>query len=339
MFPTDFMTAALIGGATLSQWCLGTAAVFLVWTALRLARASQACLSRELAAVRRETEALRSKMVSAEKEFRNVFGQNAVDGDLVFAYEQLRQSQQSIVQQERLRALGQMASGVAHDINNSLTPIIGYTDFLLEERALPPEESRKCLQFIRAAAGEISHTVDQVRQFYRGRDEEETLPPLDLNQLATEMIERTRPRWQASAQQGGRAIVLETLFLKGLPRILENESELREAISNLILNAVDAMPQGGTLTISTGLVDRTPAVETRPKQRHVCLEVRDTGVGMDEMTRQRCLEPFFTTKGPRGRGLGLAMVYGLVRRHEGAIEISSQPGAGTAVRLLFPGAT
>jgi CheY-like chemotaxis protein/anti-sigma regulatory factor (Ser/Thr protein kinase) len=114
------------------------------------------------------------------------------------------------------------------------------------------------------------------------------------------------------------------------------ESEIREALTNLIFNAVDAMPRGGTITVRTRLVSEPAREDPSAPATHVCLEVSDTGIGMDEETRRRCLEPFFTTKGDQGTGLGLAMVYGVMRRHEATIEIDSAPGRGTTVRLLFP---
>src|SRR5262249_20739458 len=113
-----------------------------------------------------------------------------------------------------------------------------------------------------------------------------------------------------------------------LPEILGSESEIRDAMTNLILNAVDAMPEGGLLRIRTaGAGAAAPLVS---------LEVCDTGVGMDEGTRRRCLKPFYTTKGERGTGLGLAMVYGMAQRHRAEIEIESEPGKGTMIRLMFP---
>jgi CheY-like chemotaxis protein len=137
-------------------------------------------------------------------------------------------------------------------------------------------------------------------------------------------------------QQRGTVIQMQTDLAPELPAIVGVESEIRDAITNLIFNAVDAMPDGGTLTLRSRLADGGPGAEEVPALRHVYLEVIDTGVGMDEDTRRHCLEPFFTTKGERGTGLGLAMVYGTVQRHGADIEIESAPGKGTTVRLSFP---
>ena len=122
----------------------------------------------------------------------------------------------------------------------------------------------------------------------------------------------------------GIAIRMDLDLAEGLPTIMGIESEIRDAVVNLIFNAVDAMPEGGTITL-----------QTRALGNGASIEVRDTGTGMDEQTRRRCLEPFFSTKGEHGNGLGLAMVYGMLKRHGGEIEIVSEPGRGTTMRLLF----
>ena len=150
---------------------------------------------------------------------------------------------------------------------------------------------------------------------------------MQLNALVPQVVELTRARWADMPHLRGAAIETRTELAAGLPLIRGTESELREALTNLIFNAVDAMPNGGTLTISTRAL--------APASDKVLLEVADTGIGMDEETRRRCLELFFTTKGERGTGLGLAMVYGIVERHDAEIEIDSIPGKGTRVRLVF----
>jgi CheY-like chemotaxis protein len=137
-------------------------------------------------------------------------------------------------------------------------------------------------------------------------------------------------------QQRGIMINLVTDLPAGLPAVMGVESEIREALINLIFNAVDAMPQGGTLTLRIKLAENPPSSPDAPLMRQLCAEVTDSGVGMNEETRRHCLEPFFTTKGERGTGLGLAMVYGAIQRHGAEIEIDSAPGKGTTVRLKFP---
>lgn len=245
--------------------------------------------------------------------------------DLKQAYDELRRTQRAIMLQERLRALGQMASGIVHDINNALSPIFGFSDLLLVTEPNLSDRAKDYLKMIHTASADIAHIVAQMREFYRQREQQETLFPVSLSQLAEQVIDLTRPRWKDIPQKQGIAIEINTDLPDNLPLVRGIESEIREAITNLIFNAVDAMPGGGTVTI------RTQAAVT-----HAFLEVSDTGVGMDEETRQRCLEPFFSTKGERGTGLGLSMVFGVMQRHEGDIQIESALGKGTMVRLIFP---
>ena len=250
-------------------------------------------------------------------------------GSLQQAYDDLRQTQAAAMQEERLRALGQMASGIAHDINNALSPVSLYVESMLEtERALS-ERARGYLQTIQRAVEDVAQTVARMREFYRKREQQLELTPVQLNSLVQQVVDLTRARWHDMPQQHGIVIRAATELAPDLPNVMGVESEIREALTNLVFNAVDAMPEGGTLTLRTRLVDadgQHPAV---------AVEIADTGAGMDEDTRQRCLEPFFTTKGERGTGLGLAMVFGMVQRHSAEIEIDSAPGAGTTVRFLF----
>jgi signal transduction histidine kinase/ActR/RegA family two-component response regulator len=245
--------------------------------------------------------------------------------DLQKAYNELHQTQQAIMQQERLKALGQMASGIAHDINNALSPVVGFAELIALTEPNMAEDTKKYLHYIKTAGQDITHIVAGLREFYRMRDENEALVALDLNRLAEEAVDMTRPRWRDLPQRRSIMIEVQKDFAPKLPEVVGIESEIREALTNLIINAVDALPTGGIVT-----------VRTQATAANVILEVTDTGIGMDEQTRKRCLEPFFSTKGRRGTGLGLAMVYGIMERHEGKIEIDSELGKGTTMRLVFP---
>ncbi|MEH2688978.1 response regulator [Bradyrhizobium diazoefficiens] len=256
--------------------------------------------------------------------------QAQLHGALQQAYEDLRQTQQAVMQQERLRALGQMASGIAHDINNALSPVSLYTQSLLEREPGLSARTRDYLETIQRAVEDVAHTVARMREFYRQREPQLTLMPVHLNQLVQQVVDLTRARWSDMPQLRGTVIALRTELAEQLPAISGIESEIREALINLIFNAVDAVPGGGTLTLRTKLAGGADG------HGQVRIEVGDDGVGMDEETRRRCLEPFFTTKGERGTGLGLAMVYGVLRRHNGEIEIDSAVGRGTTVSLNFP---
>jgi signal transduction histidine kinase len=248
--------------------------------------------------------------------------------------EALRKAQQVLIQQERLSALGQMASGIAHDINNAISPISLYTESLLERETNLSAAARNRLVTIQRAIDDVAQTVARMREFYRSREPELKLMDVDLNAVAQQVIDLTRARWSDQPQQRGIMIELQTELAPNLPDVRGADNEIRDALTNLIFNAVDAIPEGGVIQVCTSVLT-SPTDSGTPAQR-VRLEVRDTGIGMDEETRQRCLEPFFTTKGNRGTGLGLAMVYGMAQRHGAALEIDSKSGHGTTMRLLFP---
>ncbi len=258
-------------------------------------------------------------------------------GALQQAYDDLRQTQRAVLQQERLRALGEMASGIAHDINNAISPAALYTASLLERETNLSDRARDYLATIQRAIDDVAQTVSRMREFYRQREPQLLLAPIDLNRLVQHVVDLTRARWRDVPQERGIVVRLQTELTSELPTIMGAEGEIRDALTNLVFNAVDAMTDGGTLTIRTSSIE-TPQQSPRNGEPGAIVRVAvcDTGAGMDEETRRRCLEPFFTTKGERGTGLGLAMVYGMVQRHSADIEIQSQPGNGTTVTLLFP---
>jgi signal transduction histidine kinase/PAS domain-containing protein/ActR/RegA family two-component response regulator len=256
-------------------------------------------------------------------------------GALQEAYEDLRKTQQAVMQQERLRALGEMASGIAHDINNAISPVMLYTESLLESESGLSARARDYLETIQRAIADVAQTVARMREFYREREPQLLLVPINLNELAKQVLDLTRVRWADMPQQRGIVIHAATELAADLPAVMGVASEIREALTNLVFNAVDAMPEGGAFTLRTRLTVRGSDSPENPETREVHLEVVDTGVGMDDDTRRRCLEPFFTTKGERGTGLGLAMVYGAIQRNRARIDIESAPGQGTTMRLSF----
>jgi PAS domain S-box-containing protein len=248
-------------------------------------------------------------------------------GALQSAYQDLRQTQQTVMQQERLRALGQIASGIAHDINNALSPAALYAQSMLTHEAGLSQRSRDQLGVIQRAIDDVARTVQRMRAFYMPRGLELTLTPVDVNQIITQVIDLTRARWSNMPQERGVVINVSSELGSALPQILGAENEVRDALTNLLLNAVDALPEGGNITFRS---------RANSRDDHVIVEVQDTGVGMSETTRSRCLEPFFTTKGERGTGLGLPMVFGMAQRHGAELEIDSELGQGTTMRLIFP---
>jgi PAS domain S-box-containing protein len=243
------------------------------------------------------------------------------------AYQDLRQTQQTVMQQERLRALGQIASGIAHDINNALSPAALYTQSMLAHEPRLSDRAKDQLGVIQRAIDDVARTVQRMRAFYMPQGHELTLTPVDVNGVIAQVIDLTRARWNNMALEKGVVIKVRTELAPDLPQVLGAENELRDAVTNLLLNAVDALPEGGDITLRT---------HTTQREDQVVVEVQDTGVGMSETTRSRCLEPFFTTKGERGTGLGLPMVFGMVQRHGGELEIESELGRGTTMRMIFP---
>jgi len=232
---------------------------------------------------------------------------------------ELKSSRDQIIQHERLRAFGAMAGGVAHDFNNVLMCVIGYTELLLNDPVLlaNTEKTRKFLRSMNTAGVDASSIVARLRNFYRPVEEGDVFTPTDLNSLVTDIVPLTQPKWKTQALAEGRAIEVE-LDLQPTPKVACNPAEIREVVVNLVFNAADAMPQGGKITLCTRLDDAV-----------VSIGIRDTGTGMTEEVRQRCMEPFFSTKGDKGTGLGLAMVFGIIKRHEGIVEIESEVGLGT----------
>ncbi len=241
------------------------------------------------------------------------------------AYEELRQTQQAVLQQERLSALGQMASGIAHDINNAITPAMLYVEGLIEsDKELSPR-ARRSLPLVLQAIEDVAATVARLREFYRPREMQAAPELVGLNALVEQIVDLTRARWSDMPQQRGIVVSVQQELSAAMPAVMGSGSELREALTNLVFNAVDAMPEGGTITLRTAI-----------EAGSVVLDVTDTGIGMSAETARKCLEPFFTTKGERGTGLGLAMVYGIVKRHGADIRIISALGEGTTMRITFP---
>ena len=237
------------------------------------------------------------------------------------ALEELRRTQEQLVRMEKLRALGEMASGVAHDFNNVLAVILGRVQLL--QRKLEDPTFRRWLAIVEQAALDGAQTVRQIQEFTRVRRDQPT-QTVDVNEAIRDAVEMTRARWQDESQSRGAHIQV-ALDLGVVAPVDGQPSELREVLTNLILNAVDALPRGGEIRIAT-----------RERGERVEVRVADTGVGMSDSVRRRIFEPFFSTKGPGGTGLGLAMVYGIVSRHGGEILVDTAEGAGSTFTIRLP---
>ncbi len=224
-------------------------------------------------------------------------------------------------QLEKLSALGELASGVAHDFNNTLAGILGRAQLLQHTDDLA--SIKNGLQIITRTAEDGAKTIKRIQDFARQRRDHD-FAPVAVDQLLFDVSEITRPRWKDSAQAANVQISLD-LQIRSNALVMGDASELREVLVNMVFNAVDAMPAGGCLTLSA-----------EERDGHVEISVRDTGLGMTPEVRSRIFDPFFTTKGKAGMGLGLAVGYGIVRRHEGIILVESAVNTGTTFRIRMP---
>lgn len=227
-----------------------------------------------------------------------------------------------IIKVERLRALGEMSGGVAHDFNNILGAILGYAQLLLEK--VEEQGIRKGLKIIEKAALDGAETVRRIQEFTRVRVDSSSFIAMDINEVISDAIEFTKTRWKNEAEAWGINIDV-SCELGNIPVMMGDPSSLREVFTNLIINAVDAMPEGGTIHI-----------RTFQDGDIVTVAVSDTGIGMSTEVQKRAFDPFFTTKGTRGSGLGLSICFGIIARHRGEINLTSSEREGTTFTILIP---
>ena len=234
--------------------------------------------------------------------------------------EELKAAQEQLVRGETLRALSVLVSGVTHHFNNLLAVVQGRIQYLLRRGQAP--EIQRSLEIAERAALDAAEVVRQVRDFSQEQPVSDAVS-VDLNEVAREVIELTRPHWQDEAQL--RGIQIQTAVEAGeIPPVTGDAASLREVFMSLLLNAIDALPHGGQIT-----------VRTWASSQGVRFSVADTGVGMSEEVRRRALEPFYTTKGPNSMGLGLSVTYGIIQRHGGDLTIDSAH-RGTTIRVYLP---
>jgi signal transduction histidine kinase/ActR/RegA family two-component response regulator len=245
--------------------------------------------------------------------------------DLKQTLQELKKAQERIVQAEKLRAMGEMASGVAHDLNNVLAVVLGNIQLLLHQLDhLSPEEIREGLKVIERSSKDGAETIRRIQEFTGLRRDKEFVS-VSFNEIVTEVVTITQPRWRDQTQKKGIQVEL-TSQLGDIPSVMGNPSELREVLTNIIFNAVDAMPKGGRLTIAT-----------QPQSEDwVEVRIADTGIGMTEDVKKRIFDPFFTTKGVKNSGLGMSVSYGIIKRHGGEILVESEPGEGTTFIIHLP---
>lgn len=224
-------------------------------------------------------------------------------------------------QMEKLSALGELASGVAHDFNNTLAGILGRAQLIL--RTDDPEKIKRGLNIIIKTAEDGAKTVKRIQDFARQRRDHD-FELISIDQILLDVSEVTRVRWKDRAEAANIQISLD-LQIHSEAKVMGDESELREVLVNMVFNAVDAMPQGGNLTLKAEDIGNS-----------VVVTVGDTGTGMAPEVKSRIFDPFFTTKGKAGMGLGLAVSFGIIRRHEGSVEVESEVGGGTRFKISLP---
>jgi signal transduction histidine kinase len=229
---------------------------------------------------------------------------------------------------EKLRALGQMAGGIAHDLNQALAVVTGYVELALDDlqRSAQTRNGGETNAFLQTASEAAAQGADAVKRLLTFARQQDQGPPesVDVGQVLQDTIRFTAPQWRDRAQAEGRPIQIEADAATGLV-VFGWATALREALMNLVLNAVDALPNGGTIRLTAHRQDDA-----------IVIEVADTGTGMPPDVQARIFEPFFTTKGEQGTGLGLAMVAGIVERHNGEVSVSSEEGRGTTFSLRLP---
>ncbi len=239
--------------------------------------------------------------------------------------------EEHVRQAQKMEAVGRLAGGIAHDFNNIMTVITGFSELVLSGTA-SPAETREHLQEVKAASERAAALTQQILAFGR----KQTLLPcvLDLNAVVGDTSSAVR-------RMVGDGIELVTEAAPLLPRVMADPAQMVQVVTNLALNARDAMPGGGRLTIRTAGAEVRAGAEPLPGMapgRYAVLEVSDTGTGMTDDVRGKLFEPFFTTKGDRGAGLGLATAYGIVKQTGGDIEVASAVGRGSTFRVYFPAA-
>lgn len=247
--------------------------------------------------------------------------------DLQKAYQNLQKTQKEMIQIERLRALGEMAGGVVHDFNNILASISGRVQLILMKlekgETEPGQEMKENLQIIERSAEDGARILARIRDFTRAKPEA-AFRLIDINRVIEDSVELTKAYWR------DRALLSEVTMevkkeLGANGGVMGDAAELRDVVTNMILNALDAMPEGGTLTLKTQEDDDS-----------VLVTVRDTGTGMTEDLKSKIFAPFFTTKGEDGTGLGLSLANGIVTRHRGEISVESTPGSGSTFTIRMP---
>ncbi len=239
--------------------------------------------------------------------------------------QELKSARDEALSRERLYTFGQLTSGIAHDFNNLLIPIMGCADLILNESddPLSMEQIRRHAEIVRHAAEHGTQIVRRMQQFHHTIVDSQSKEQIDTNAMIRDVIELSRMR--LAKRSSGSTPIKVVLNLSDKTDIFGRKSDIHEVLLNLVLNAADAMPEGGLLEIFTEKTDES-----------IRIMVKDNGSGMPDDVRKQCMQPFFTTKGNKGTGMGLTMVHSIIQEYQGEIQIDSTPGKGTCFTIDFP---
>ena len=268
-----------------------------------------------------------SSMIKDEK------GNYIAGVDIIRDITERKKMEQQLLQSEKLKSLGELAGGVSHDFNNILAAILGRVQLLRMNIEPPPDKQerrklmydlKKGLEVIEKAAKDGAETVRRIQEFSRRRTDDKDFTQVDINELIENALEFTKMRWKDDAESKGIKIIVQKDF-SSLPPTTGSGAELREVFTNLINNALDAMPQGGHIKI-----------KSFKENNSICVKVKDTGAGIPKTLHAKIFDPFFTTKGVQSSGLGLSVSYGIINRHRGTITVDSIEGEGTTFTIKLP---
>lgn len=268
------------------------------------------------------------KQVEYYKDFAEQVGQKRLRevDQLNRVISERKKTEETLIQNQRLSAMGELAFGIAHDFNNSLQGMFGNIELALLKN-IAPEVREEHLKAIKQSATDAASRIQQLERFSGNSKGQDGYIQLNINNIVDSVVSQTRPLWKDESEKTGIAIVVEKNYARNALKVDGNEGELRSVLYNLVKNSIHAMPKGGRLTF-----------ETAGDEKGVYVTVTDTGIGMDEKIKTRIFQPFFTTKGfEQGKGLGMSTSYAIVQEHGGELYVKeSSPGKGTSITISLP---
>ncbi len=257
---------------------------------------------------------------------KNLLNMMTTIGSQIGLFIKRKQAEDALLQSEKLKSIGIITAGISHEFNNILAIISGNVQ-LLEESRKDDEELTNALRIIRRMTDDGAEISRRMLEFTKTAKDTTGFVLIDIKDMIKQSIDFTMPKWKNMAQAKGIDYQIDKEGMKGIPEVLCNSTQMREVFTNILNNALDAMPDGGRVTFRTWSEEDT-----------VFISISDTGVGMPEEVRKNIFDPFFTTRSPVGTGLGLSTAHGIITRHGGMVEVESEVGKGSTFTLQFPAA-